>query len=251
MNLTSLKAFFILDMKITFRERVSLAMLLLMPAIFYLFFASFYNTPTEGATGLDYYNNYTVSFVSIILLSIALMNLGPVIVMSKEAGFYKRLMVSPLNMSEIWLTSILRALIIFTIGYAEMILLGYLMFDQLPQASIIQLVIPALISAFALLSLGFLIGALFNASVAAFNVGMIIFQPMMLLSGAGYPLELMPEWAKTISYFIPFTYVVEIMRLGWSDNFFTQQSVLPCLILALMGIACAVISAKTFRSQAL
>jgi ABC-2 type transport system permease protein len=251
MKWSSLKAFFILDMKVTFREKISLAMLLLMPAVFYLFFASFYSSPTEGAAGLKFYNSYTVSFISVILLSIALMNLGPVIVMSKEGGFYRRLMVTPLNMSEIWLSSILRALIIFAIGYIEMIALGYLMFGELPQASFIQLLLPALVSAFALLSLGFLIGALFSASVAAFNAGMIIFQPMLLLSGAGLPLEMFPAWAQTVSYVIPFTYVVEIMRLGWADNFFSQQAVVPCLVLVAMGSVCAVISAKTFRKQAL
>jgi hypothetical protein len=41
------------------------------------------------------------------------------------------------------------------------------------------------------------------------------------------------------------------MRLGWADNFFSQQAVVPCLVLAAMGSVCAVISAKTFRKQAL
>jgi ABC-type multidrug transport system permease subunit len=60
-----------------------------------------------------------------------------------------------------------------------------------------------------------------------------------------------PAWAQTVSYVIPFTYVVEIMRLGWADNFFSQQAVVPCLVLVAMGSVCAVISAKTFRKQAL
>ncbi|GAB3012484.1 ABC transporter permease [Bowmanella dokdonensis] len=249
MSWSSLKAYFILDMKVNFREKVSIAMMLLMPAVFYLFFASFYSAPTEGAEGASFYNDYTVSFASVILLSIALMNLGPMIVISKEGGFYKRLFVTPLRMSEVWLCSILRALILFFIGYLEMILLGYFMFGELPQASLEQILIPSLISAYALLSMGFLLGALLNASVAAYNAGMILFQPMLLLSGAGFPLEMLPEWARAISYLIPFTYVVELMRLGWMGSLYNQEAILPSVVLLIVGSVCALIAARSFKHQ--
>ena len=251
MNFTILRAYFILDLKVNFREKISILMLLLMPAVFYLFFGSFYSTPNDANGGVNFYNDYTVSFASVILLSIALMNIGPMIVICKEGGFFRRLFVTPLNMSEVWFSSILRALIIFLVGYVEMLLLGYFMFDQTPPTTYIQLLLPCLISAFALFSMGFLIGAMFNTSMAAFNAGMIIFQPMLLLSGAGFPLELFPDWARIMSAFIPFTYVVEIMRMGWVGELFTYQAIFPTVVLLIMGTSCAVIATTMFRRQML
>ena len=229
---------------------MAIGMLLLVPAGFYIFFGAFFGNISSPESASRYYNQYTVSFAAVILLSAALLNLGPMIVISKEMGFYRRLLITPLTMSEVWLASICRILVIFTIGYFEVLAVGYFMFGLLPQASFLQLAVPTLVSTFMLLSMGFLLGALFSKPQAAFNAGMVIFQPMLLLSGAGFPREMFPGWASAVAELIPFTHAIDIMRMGWAGDYFTSDAVMPTVVLLVSGAVCAIIAANTFRKNA-
>ena len=250
MSWSSFWAFFRLDMKIVMRDRMAMGMLLLVPAGFYIFFGAFFGNISSPESAARYYNQYTVSFAAVILLSAALLNLGPMIVISKDMGFYRRLMVTPLKMSEVWLASICRILVIATVGYVEVLAVGYVLFDMLPQASLLQLAVPALVSAFMLLSMGFLLGALFNKPQTAFNAGMVIFQPMLLLSGAGFPREMFPDWASDVAVCIPFTHAIDIMRMGWAGSYFTSGAVVPTAALLASGAVCALMATYTFRKRA-
>jgi len=46
-------------------------------------------------------------------------------------------------------------------------------------------------------------------------IGMVIFYPMMFLSGATIPLELMPETIQRVADFLPLTYVTRLLRGLW------------------------------------
>lgn len=249
MNLQPLVAFFILDMKNTLRDRVAIGMLFLFPLVLYLFFGSFFGAMATPESAKRYYDQYTISFISVILLNIAVLNLGPTIVLAKEGGLFRRLMVTPLKVSDLWLSSVLRTLVIFVIGYAQMIVAGRVFLGQWPTASIGQLAVPALISAFTMLSFGFLLGAIYKQPVAAFNGGMLLIQPMLLLSGAGMPISSFPHWAEVIARLLPFTYVVEIMKMGWNNAFFVSAAITPTLILLAIGVVSAVAATRIFRAE--
>ena len=77
-------------------------------------------------------------------------------------------------------------------------------------------------------------------------VAMVLLYPMLILSGAAWPRELMPATVQKISAFVPLTYVVNLLRglwagQPWSDHF------LDVGVLAGMLILGIVISGKTFR----
>ena len=46
-------------------------------------------------------------------------------------------------------------------------------------------------------------------------VGMVLLYPMLFLSGAGFPRELLPETILKVSKFLPLTYVVNLLRGLW------------------------------------
>lgn len=249
MTIKPLVAFFVLDMKNTLRDRVAIAMLFLFPLVMYLFFGSFFGAMKTAASAKQYYDQYTISFISVILLNIAFLNLGPTIVIAKDAGFFRRMMVTPLRVSDLWLASVARTLIIFAIGYAQMVLAGWMFLGQWPKASVLQLAVPALVSSFTMLSFGFLLGAVYKRPVASFNGAMLLIQPMLLLSGAGMPLTSFPHWAEIIALMLPFTYVVNIMKMGWDNQFFVAAAVQPVLILLGIGIVSAVAANRIFRAD--
>jgi ABC-2 type transport system permease protein len=46
-------------------------------------------------------------------------------------------------------------------------------------------------------------------------VGLTLFFPMVMLSGAAIPLETMPESIRVYSNFLPLTYVVKFLKGLW------------------------------------
>jgi len=247
MNLRILKAYAGFDLKIILRERVALVLILALPAAMYVFFGMMFGANQYGAQKISFYDEYTPSFTALILLNIGLMNLGPALAIYRELGFYRRLMVTPVTPSIIWLTTVFRATLIYLVGYTGMAVTGWLMFGEVPKSSLLQFGLGVIISCFSLLSMGFMIGAVCKSSVAAINTGIFVFQPMLLLSGASIPLSVMPSWVGYISNLIPMTHVVTIMRLIWRDQLFTHAALFPVIWLLVFGTVCAVIAKKYFR----
>jgi len=77
-------------------------------------------------------------------------------------------------------------------------------------------------------------------------VGMVLFYPMLFLSGATIPLQELPEAIRSFSKFLPLTHVVTLLQglwFGepWSDHL-TEVAVLVGIL-----VAGAVAMAWTFR----
>ncbi|WP_425261291.1 ABC transporter permease [Rubrivivax sp. RP6-9] len=247
---TALQAYFGLDFRLAFRDRLVLVFTLGLPALMYGFFGMMYGHATYGEQAVSYYDEYTPSFIGLILLNVALMNVGPVLVIYKEMGLFRRLLVTPLDMSAVWLSAISRAFVIFMIGFVEMMLVGWYMFHQLPRTSLLELTSAIVVCAFALFSMGFLIGAFFKTANAAFNAGTFIFQPMLLLSGASIPLDQLPAIVQKLSLLVPMTHAVEVLRLGWRGEYFTPAGLQPTLVLLALGLVCALVARRAFRWSA-
>lgn len=249
MSVRAIRAYIVFDAQIIFRERMALFMILALPGMMYAFFGMMFGDQ-EYATS-SFFDEYTASFAGLVILNIALMNIAPGLTVYRELGFFRRLMVSPLPMSAIWLSAVVRSSILYFIGQAEMLLLGYWMFGQVPDAPVIQLLLSVLIAMYGLFSMGFLLGSVFRSSSASFTAGMLLFQPMLLLSGASFPLSMFPDWIRFVSQLIPMTHVVEIMRLGWRGELFTADAIWPATFLIIFGSICAYIAQSSFRKASI
>ena len=247
---TALRAYFGFDFCLAFRDRLVLVMTLAIPAVMYGFFGLMYGQATYGAQAVSYYDEYTPSFIGLVMLNVALMNVAPILVIYKEQGLFRRLLVTPLDMSAVWLSAISRAFVIFMVGYLEIVLIGWLMFNSLPTAPVLQLLSGLVVSTYALFSLGFLVGSLVKHANAAFTAGSLLFQPMLLLSGASIPLNQFPDVVQKIAQVIPMTHVVEVLRLSWRGEYFSPAGLTPTLVLLAMGSICALIARRTFRWSA-
>jgi ABC-2 type transport system permease protein len=74
----------------------------------------------------------------------------------------------------------------------------------------------------------------------------VLLYPMLILSGAAWPRELMPETVQKISAFLPLTYVVNLLRGLWMGQVWSDHllDVVVLVGVLLLGI---IVSVKTFR----
>jgi len=95
------------------------------------------------------------------------------------------------------------------------------------------------------LSVGFLLAVLARNARAAQAIGMLLFFPMWLLSGAGPPPEVMGSGMRSVSDLLPLTYVVRAIQDPWLGERSEPGQIV--LSLALLVIS-AVIGLRLYRT---
>lgn len=134
------------------------------------------------------------------------------IVWDREFGFLKEILVAPISRLSIVLGKVLGSTIISTIqGALIMILIPFLRIPLgLPQA--IALLLLALIISFSLASFGVLIASLMR-SLESFNLIInFLIMPMFFVSGALYPIRLLPTPIYIMARFNPLSYGVDAFK---------------------------------------
>ncbi|RPJ14032.1 MAG: hypothetical protein EHM37_06445 [Deltaproteobacteria bacterium] len=102
------------------------------------------------------------------------------------------------------------------------------------------------LSSLSFFGLGFILASVLRTARTAQIVGMVLLYPMLFLSGAGFPRELLPETIKKVSTFLPLTYVVNLLRGLWIGEAWSQH-ITEVIVLVVMLVVGVLISAKMFR----
>ena len=127
-----------------------------------------------------------------------------------------------------------------------MVIAGKTIYHLRFEGSVLNTSLAFSLSTLSFLSLGFVIASVAPTARTASITGSILFFPMMFLSGATFPSEIMPEAVRRISNLFPLTYVVKILQGFWFGAVWAEQ-IRSTVILLGMLIAGIVISAFTFR----
>lgn len=147
------------------------------------------------------------------------------IIMDKQYGFLKEIMVAPLSRASIIFG---KALGISTGAILQAIILLILSFVVgVPMTPLIFIgaVLVSVIISIGFSGLGLLIAS-FMDSMEGFNLVMsFVIMPIFLLSGALFPVTNLPSWLSFIVYLDPLTYGVDALR-----GVILGQSVLPIWI---------------------
>jgi len=96
------------------------------------------------------------------------------------------------------------------------------------------------------LALGFILAGIVPTTRTALSTVMVLFYPMIFLSGATIPREELPESIRRISQVLPLTHVVNLLRGTWIGDPWSRHLV-DVAVLAGMIVLGVAITAKTFR----
>ena len=97
-----------------------------------------------------------------------------------------------------------------------------------------------------MLAFGYLIASLAPGARSAQVIGMLVFYPMMFLSGSGMPLEIMPESVQRISTFLPMTYMVRLLRGLWFGESWGDYLIEVAVLVGVL-VVCGALAARFFR----
>ena len=231
-----------LNLKLTLRDRLVLFFNYIFPLLFFLIFGQMMGTARGGlATQL-------VTMVLIIgVLGSGFFGAGIRAVQDRELNILRRFKVAPVGPAPMLVASMVTG----WANYMPMALLilvcaRYLYGMPMPRNWVSLLVFLSL-GILAFRAVGLMIASVVNSAQEGQILIQIFYFPMLFLSGATFPLEVMPEWVQTLAQFLPASHLF----LGIQGILVRNETIFDVWTAALaLAAACIVatfLSTKLFR----
>lgn len=235
------------EIKLYIREPVAAFFTLGFPLILLFAFGSIWgNRPSPFFGGFGYIDTLIPAYTAAIIATSGLMSLSITMSTYREYGILRRLQATPLRAQTILTAQVIMLLLMTTLGTILLITAGKIIYGLRFGGNAFYVIFAFILSCFSFFSLGFVIAGVLPTARTAQAVAMILFYPMVFLSGATIPREILPMSVRKFAQVLPLTYVVNLMRGLWIGNGL-EKHLTEIAILLLLIVVCVIISAKTFR----
>jgi ABC-2 type transport system permease protein len=193
------------------RERGRLISTLVRPLIWLFLVGGGMSRVVSPAMGIPYMQFIFPGIIGMTVLFSSIFS-SISIIWDKEFGFMKEMLAAPVSRSSIVVGKALSGTSVSTIQALLIVLLFPLLGLKLGLTQIILVLCISMLLAFCLSSLGILIAS-FYESFESFSVIMnFIVMPMFFLSGAMYPVKLLPHVLGILARINPLTYGIDALK---------------------------------------
>jgi ABC-2 type transport system permease protein len=186
------------------------------------------------------------AYTAMIIGTTGLMSITITMATYRENGVLRRLRTTPVSPLVVLAAQVIVVFAMTALGMLLLITAGKLVYHVRFEGNAFSVLAGFVLSSLSFFGIGFILAGLMPNARTAQIVGMVLLYPMLFLSGAGFPRELLPEAIKKVSTFLPLTYVVNLLRGLWIGEPWSKH-LLNIGVLAGMLIIGVAISAKTFR----
>lgn len=220
--------------------------LIYAPMLLFLFGFIYGNEPTPFFGDRGFIDSQLPAYMGLIIVTVGLMSVPISTAEDREKGILKRFHSTPASPAVYLFANIFTYYIMSVIGVILLFLVGKFVYHSQFEGNIFSVLAVFTISALSFFSLGYLIASLAPTGRVAQVTGMVIAFPMMFLSGAAIPLEVLGDKVSNISKYLPLTYVVRLMKGLWVGNSWGEHWLDLIVILGILVVG-AIISTLTFR----
>jgi imidazolonepropionase-like amidohydrolase/ABC-type multidrug transport system permease subunit len=235
-------SFLKIDLKLASRNRAVLFFNYIFPLIFFFAFTTMFGARQAGQVVL------VVTMVTVIgILGSGFFGAGMRAVQEREENILRRYKVMPITPVPLLLAAIVAGVILYLPSVILLLFLAHQIYGMAIPSNLFSLFVFVCLSAASFRSLGLIIASVVNSMQESNIITQVIYMPMLFLSGATFPLSMMPSWLQVITQFIPATYLVTgisaILQRGESvgQNFKPAAALLVTMVVALF------IATKLFR----
>lgn len=183
-----------------------------------------------------------LQFQSLVLTAFA-------IVRERERGTLEQLIMTPIKPWELMLGKLAPYVMIafWNVGLAFAV--GLLWFQVEFAGNLLLLLILSILFLIGSLGLGMLISTTARTQTQAMQTAVFIMLPTFLLTGLIFPLENLPRVLYVISYLMPLTYFLKILRGIALKGIGIEYLLTEITLLAVFGVAVFAVSANRFRKK--
>jgi ABC-2 type transport system permease protein len=242
-----LKQLVLVNLKLYLREPIGTFFTLAFPPMLVVLFGAMYgNKPIAEFGGHGSMDVSMPAYTAMILSTVGFLNVPITISGYREAGVLRRFHAAGLRPFTYILADIIGNLVMTLLGMMGLLIMGWLLYHVRFEGQVHWVFLAVVFSALAMFSIGYLIGSLAPGSRAAQVIGMVIFYPMMFISGAAIPLEVLPEAVRRVANYLPLTYVVKLLRGLWFGDAWGKH-LLETAVLAGVLVVSTVVASRLFR----
>jgi ABC-2 type transport system permease protein len=236
-----------MEAKLFLREPIGAFFTLVFPLMMLFLFGSIYgNKPTPMFDGRGTIDISIPAYTAMIIATTGLMAITITLATYRENGILRRLRTTPVSPQVVLAAQVIVVFGMTSLGMLLLVIAGKMVYHVRFDGNAFSVLAGFVLSSLSFFGLGFILAGLMPTARSAQVVGMVLLYPMLFLSGAGFPRELLPEGIKKISTFLPLTYVVNLLRGLWIGETWSQHTT-NVIVLAAMLVIGVVISIRTFR----
>jgi ABC-2 type transport system permease protein len=236
-----------METKLFLREPIGAFFTLAFPLMMLFLFGSIYgNEPTPMFGGYGTIDVSVPAYTAMIIATSGLMSVTITMAAYREQGILRRLRTTPVRPLTVLAAQVIVVFAMTTLGMVLLIAAGKLVYHMRFEGNALSVLGGFVLSCLSFFGIGFVLASFLPTARSAQIVGMVLLYPMLFLSGAGFPRELLPEAIKKVSAFLPLTYVVNLLRGLWIGESWGQH-LTAAIVLASVLVVGVLISMKTFR----
>jgi len=231
-----------IDLKLAFRNKGVIFFNYLFPLLFFFIFAEMMKAERGGTI------SYVVSMVLVMgILGNGLFGAGVRAVQEREMNILRRFKVTPISPAPLLIASLVTGWVIYLPIALLILVLAHGMYGMPAPQRLLSLFGLISLGVLAFRSLGLILASVANSMQESQLLIQLFYMPMLFLSGATFPITMLPLWARLSAQFLPASYLVS----GFQGIFFRQETLLDnssaVVALFLTVILGTFISAKLFR----
>jgi ABC-2 type transport system permease protein len=173
---------------------------------------------------------------------------GIAVIWERDLGIVQKLLVSPAARSALvfgkalaaGLRGLVQAAIVYVIALMDIGL-------KWEMASVIEVILAVVLGSCIFSTFSLIIACIVKTRERFMGIGQVLTMPLFFASNAIYPLEIMPDWLKSIAVFNPLTYLVDVLRHAMIAGAAESHSLLLDFgIMALIFVILLSIAAKLY-----
>ena len=236
-----------MNLRLFAREPAAAFFTVAFPVMLVVIFGMIYgNEPDELFDGYGSMDVSMPAYTGLILGTVGLLGVSITTSSHREAGILRRFQATPLQPVLYIAADVTANLIMVLAGMTAVLVVGWGLYGVRFEGEVGSVALAIILSATAMFAVGYLIAGLAPTARTAQIIAMVTLYPMIFLSGATIPLEVMPTSIHTISDFLPLTYVVRLLRGLWFGETWGSLALETGVLLGILVVGTA-IAARLFR----
>lgn len=201
-----------------------------------------------GVIMSPYMDYMTPGVIVLNALSFGLVSSSTMMLEMREKGVLRRLQATPLPSGYLIVSYLTVNLIIGILQSTVIILTGVLLYKVPVSIMSLSLAYPMILAGLlAFMALGGIISGVAAKGGTATAVGMTIYFSLMFISDMVFPLDMLPDWLRTIVPYLPAYPVAQLVRSAMLNATLDPKWMSQLLLLATYGIVATFIAARLFR----
>ncbi|CAN5834295.1 ABC transporter permease [soil metagenome] len=230
------------ELKLFAREPVSVLFTFAFPLVMLVVLAGVFGSESEAESffGLRPTDYYGAAYPSVVIAAIGLVAVPVHLAGYRERGVLRRFRASSVPVTAVIGSQLLVGLVATVIGAVVLVIAAVLLYDSALPESVGGAVLSMLVATVAFLGLGLLLGSLARNARSAQALGMLLFFPLVILSGAGPPHDVMGDAMANVAGVLPLTWVVDASLEPWLFSGLSASNLLLLLGLLVVSVAVSI-----------